>query len=349
MSSQTRRVLRFVGPRRVSVDTEPLSPPAEDEVLVETVLSAVSPGTEKLIYRGEAPAGLAADSALNSLSNDLDFPLLYGYSCVGQVTDVGKEVSANWRGRRVFAFHPHVSRFTASPENLLPLPDDVSWTEGVLIPNAETAVNLLMDGAPVLGENVVVFGQGVVGLLTTALLSAHPIGALYTVEPDSTRRTWSESLGADRSFSPEAEEALANTLQVSAEPQSIDGSTPEGADLVFELSGIPDVLNQALEVVGFDARIVLGSWYGTRRAPINLGGRFHRSRVSIISSQVSTIDPAYRGRWSKERRMETVLDLLPDLEGEAFVEDPEPLDRAPDVYDQLDRGEGPVQPVFHYR
>ena len=349
MSSTLRRVLRFVEPGRVSVDTESLEPPDAGEVRVETVLSAVSPGTETLVYRGEAPSGLPADAALESLSGGLDFPLLYGYATVGRVTEVGDAVSAEWAGRRVFAFQPHVSHFTTAPETLIPLPDDVAWTDGVLIPNTETAVNLLMDGAPVLGERVVVFGQGVVGLLTTTLLSTYPIGDLYTVEPVPGRRERSEVLGAQRSFSPESREALFDALQLTdPEPRAVEGSRYEGADLVYELSGRPETLNHALDVVGFDGRIVLGSWYGTRRAPIDLGGRFHRSRVSIVSSQVSTVAPAYRGRWTKSRRMQTVLGLLPDLEPRTLVGDPVSIEDAPDVYDRLDRGAGPLQPVFHY-
>jgi len=344
-----RRVLRFVGPGRVSVDTEPLSSPEKDEVLVQTVLSAVSPGTEKLVYRGEAPADLVADSDIEALSDGLTFPLRYGYTTVGTVVDAGSAVSPEWIGRRVFGFQPHVSHFTASPDALIPLPDEVAWADGISIPNVETAVNLLMDGAPILGERAVVYGQGVVGLLTTALLSRHPIEDLYTVEPDAERREQSTSFGADRSFAPTSSGALSDALDLSGvEPREVDGHHYEGADLVFELSGQPDVLNHALDVVGFDGRIVLGSWYGTRRAPIDLGGRYHRSRVSIISSQVSTVAPRYRGRWNKNRRMQTVLDLLPELDLSALVADPVPVDEAPEVYERLDRGEGPLQPVFHY-
>ena len=325
-----------------------MSPPGEEDVVVETVLSAVSPGTETLVYRGEAPE-FAADSEIDALSGGLDFPLQYGYAAVGTIVDVGSGVSNDWIGRRVFGFQPHASHFTASPDALIPLPKEVTWAGGSLIPNVETAVNLLMDGAPVLGEHALVYGQGVVGLLTTALLSRHPVGRLYTVEPDPTRREWSMSLGADRSFAPASLDALLEALDVtSAEPRPVEGQQYDGADLVYELSGQPDALNQALGVVGFDGRIVLGSWYGTRRTPIDLGGRFHRSRVSIVSSQVSTVAPEYQGRWNKHRRMQTVLDLLPELEIQSLISDPVSIERAPDVYEQLDRGEGPLQPIFHY-
>jgi threonine dehydrogenase-like Zn-dependent dehydrogenase len=221
--------------------------------------------------------------------------------------------------------------------------------EGVLIPNTETAVNLVMDTAPVLGENIVVFGQGVVGLLTTALLARHPLGALYTVEPKAARRERSTAFGADRSFPPDAGDALSDALDLSHHgPQSVEGVAAEGADAIIELSGRPGVLNQALEIIGFDGRILLGSWYGTRRAPIDLGERFHRSRVSIVSSQVSTIASKYRGRWNKDRRMNTVLDLLPEMDAQTLIGEPVSIHQAPVIYDRLHQGDAQLQPIFKY-
>ena len=350
MPPQTRRVLRFVAPRTVSVETEPRPEPGPGEVLVETALTAVSPGTEKLVYRGEAPSTLAADPEIAALEEGLDFPLTYGYAAVGEVVHLGADVPERWRHRRVFSFQPHVSHFVASPDALLPIPGDTSDIDAVLTPNVETAVNFCMDGRPMIGERVVIFGQGTVGLLTTSVLSRHPVGALYTVEPDPDRRARSEARGADRAFAPADDSALAEALDLrhaDASPASEAGY--EGADLIFELSGQPDVLNQALAVAGYDARIVLGSWYGTRRAPIDLGGRFHRSRVSIVSSQVSTVRPAYEGRWTKDRRMDTVLDILPTLSPGALATEPAPLEEAGRVYEELDREEGgTLQPVFRY-
>jgi threonine dehydrogenase-like Zn-dependent dehydrogenase len=266
------------------------------------------------------------------------------------VIELGPEVPDHWEGRRVFSFQPHVSHFAAAPEALIPLPDALEDEDAVFLPNVETAVNLCMDGRPMIGEDVVVFGQGVVGLLTTALLADHPVGRLYTVEPLPTRRTRSATLGADRTFSPEELSALAERLEVRhPDAQEARDGRYEGADLIYELSGRPQVVNQALSVAGYAARVVLGSWYGERAAPIDLGGRFHRSHLEVRSSQVSRVPPRLRGRWTKSRRMDAALRLLPDLCPSTLITEKAPLDQAASVYRRLDAGdEDLLQPIFHY-
>lgn len=351
----SRTVIRFDAPRSVEVMTESMASLDPDEVRVETALTAVSPGTELLVYKGEAPSGLSSDPSIEALSGELSFPITYGYAAVGRVVDVGSNISHvdDWLGCRVFSFQPHVSAFDASPDVLTPLPEHVSFMDGVMIPSVETAVTLAMDGKPTVGEKAVVFGQGPIGLLTTALLSEYPLDQLYAVDPLSDRRTRAESRGADRAFAPAAvSDDLAPALNcASAEAPEVDGAEYEGADLVYELSGQPAVLDQAISVAGFDARILVGSWYGSNTAPLDLGGRFHRSRIDISSSQVSSIAPAYRGRWTKARRLELVLDLLPTLEpGSLISEHVSPTD-APTLYRHLDEegGEDLLQPVFQFQ
>ncbi len=349
MSSRSRRVVTFTGPHEVTVVEEALDDPGPQEVRVRTQFSAVSPGTETLLYRNQAPPG-ALDPTIDALQGDVRYPVRYGYAAVGRVEAVGGDVPHQWKDRRVFAFHPHASAFNASPDTLVPLPDAVSTRDAVFIPNLETAVNLLMDGGPGIGERVVVFGQGVVGLLVTSLLSRYPTSQCLTVEPDGRRRGLSRTRGADRVFDAEALDELRSVLGISrVDAVDAAGGTYEGADLVYELTGRPDVLNDALAVTGFDGRIVVGSWYGTRRAPVDLGARFHRSRIRIVSSQVSTIAPAHRGRWSKERRMQTVLNLLPSVQPSALITEVRDVEDAPSVYAELAGGEGaPLQPVFAY-
>jgi threonine dehydrogenase-like Zn-dependent dehydrogenase len=174
---------------------------------------------------------------------------------------------------------------------------------------------------------------------------------VLTVEPEEKRRERSETLGAHASF--DVEDDLADLRSV-LDIEGID-ATPaedgryEGADLVYELSGQPAALDDALSITGFDGRIVVGSWYGTKRAPINLGERYHRSRISIQSSQVSTVDPHLQGRWTKTRRMQTVLRLLETIQPGRLVSDVVPVDEAPSVYERLAAGDPDLlQPVFRY-
>ncbi len=149
-------------------------------MLVETVCSAISPGSEMLVYRGQFPKNLVDSN--DSLSSELQYPVAYGYACVGRVVKISKEMRRRWLGRLVFAFQPHTSHFLATPDELIPLPDGMSPEMACFLPNMETAVNFVQDSAPILGEQVLVFGQGIVGLLTTVLLMEFPLASLVTCD-----------------------------------------------------------------------------------------------------------------------------------------------------------------------
>jgi len=324
----TRRSLYFVGPGEVDVRHEAIGEPAVDEVRVKTETSAISPGTELLIYNDAVPSDLAADVHLDALSGSLSYPLQYGYATVGRIEAVGDAVDDSWLDRRVFAFHPHESHFFAPPDELHPIPDEISAAAATLLPTVETACTLVQDGNPRLGERVVVFGQGLIGLATTALLGQFPV-ELITVDPIERRRELSEQLGATESVHPDT---LGDAVQL---PGGSTGSEPQGADLCYELSGNPAALNSAVEATGYDGRIIVGSWYGTKLTELDLGGRFHRSRISISSSQVSTIDPSLRGRWDRARRMALAWDRLADLPVDELLTDQYHIESAPDAYARL--------------
>jgi threonine dehydrogenase-like Zn-dependent dehydrogenase len=206
----------------------------------------------------------------------------------------------------------------------------------------ETAVNLVHDGAPLLGERVVVFGQGIVGLLATALLSKLSPALLITLDRHELRRQASLAAGAHVSLDPLAAETAGALSEL------LNGE-PTGADLVFELSGVPQALNQAIEAAGFDGRIVVGSWYGTKSAPLDLGGRFHRQRIRMISSQVSTIRPGLSGRWTKSRRFEVALKQLSEVQPERWITQRIPVERAQEAYQLIDQHpEQTIQVLFTY-
>ena len=334
----TERALVFTGEREVSVRSVETPAPDEDEVVVDTDLSAISSGTELLVYRDQAPSGVTADASLETLNGDLSYPLQYGYSLVGTVVDAGSDVDDAWIDREVIAFHPHQTRFSATTDCLTPLPSDLDRRAGVLFPSAETATNFLLDGAPKVGERVVVFGAGVIGLCTTRLLAEFPLDSLVVVEPQSSRRELALSFGADEAVPPEDADALFD---------AVDGDA--SADLVYELSGQPAVLDDAVDVAGYDSRIVVGSWYGSKRSPLDLGGSFHRDRIDITASQVSTIDPTLRGRWSQDRRTHTALENLRAIDHEALITDVVSFDRAADAYERLDeRRAGTLQVLLSY-
>ncbi|NLV09549.1 zinc-binding alcohol dehydrogenase [Halomicrobium sp. HM KBTZ05] len=317
------QTLYFTAEREAAIRDRPARDLDAEAVRVETAVSAISAGTELLIYRGDAPEELVADEELDALSGDLAFPLSYGYAAVGTVVDTGSTVADDWRGRRVFAFNPHETSFTAPVSAVVPVPQTMDTETAAHLPSVETAVNFALDGQPRVGERVVVYGAGTIGLCTTSVLASFPLAELVVVDPVEQRRALAERFGADRAVAPGDEIGFADR-------------EPDGADLVYELSGNPEALDDAVGTVGYDGRIVVGSWYGTNRADLGLGGRFHRDRITIESSQVSTIAPELRGRWSNERRLETALEHLDDITTDALVYDRVPFASAPEAYRRLD-------------
>jgi 2-desacetyl-2-hydroxyethyl bacteriochlorophyllide A dehydrogenase len=332
-----RTSLYFTGPRTVEQRRSTVEI-SDEEMVVETRVSAVSAGTELLIYRGEAPTDVPADETLEALDSDLSYPVKYGYAAVGDVVATGDGVADEWLDRTVFAFNPHESRFTTTPDAVVPLPDAVGAERMAMAPSVETATSLVLDGRPRVGERVVVFGAGVIGLCTVGVLSSFPLDRIVAVDPVAPRRECAVELGADRAVAP------GDVADV------VDGwSEPEGADLVYELSGQPATLEAAVEAAGYDGRVVVGSWYGEKVATVDLGTDFHRDRISVESSQVSTLAPETRGRWTKARRMDTALDRLADLNLGSLVTHRVPFAEASDAYRLLDEGTGdPLQVLLTY-
>jgi 2-desacetyl-2-hydroxyethyl bacteriochlorophyllide A dehydrogenase len=218
------------------------------------------------------------------------------------------------------------------------LPHDLSPEEGVLFANAETAVNVLLDAHPSLGDRLLIFGQGVVGLLVTQLALKTGAARVMTVDPVGRRRALSSALGAE-ALSPD-EDLIRRVHDVT------DG---RGADIVIEASGNPAALAQALECVAREGTIVVCSWYGTKPVSLPLGERFHRGRIRIVSSQVGSINPALSARWDRERRARLTRDFLPQLQLADLITHRIPFERAEEAYELLDRRpEEAVQVVLTY-
>ena len=339
-----RRAVIFAAPYTIDVHEEQVPEPREGQLLVQTLVSAISPGTEMLVYRGQMPADIPLDATISALDGAFAYPLKYGYAAVGRVIACGRGVDAGWQNRLVFAFHPHESHFLAAPQDVLPVPDGVAPETAVFLPNMETAVSFVMDGRPVIGEQVAVFGQGIVGLLTTALLAQLPLARLVTLDRYPLRRQWSSRLGAYLSLDPAEPSIQAHLL---AELQQ-DGVLT-GADLAYELSGHPAALDQAIAAVGFGGRLVIGSWYGSKPVNVQLGGHFHRSHMQVISSQVSHLAPRWHGRWTTARRLQVAWKQLTHCHPADLITHRFPIAAAAEAYRLIDqRPDQTIQVLFSY-
>jgi threonine dehydrogenase-like Zn-dependent dehydrogenase len=317
-----------------------MEPPGFGEMTIETRMSAISAGTEMLFFHDMVDKGMVLDTEIDSLDQEFRYPFKYGYSSVGEVSDTGQNLPRALEEQLVFSFHPHESRYNCSLDDVLSIPEDIGPEDAVFMPSMETALSLVMDAHPVMGENIVVLGQGVMGLLVTSLLSRMSPSHLLTVDPIESRRRRSLEMGADESV------GTSNGMEETMDHMDLDGVGP---DLIVELSGNPEALNTAIRVSGFEGRIVIGSWYGKKRADLVMGERFHRNRLRLISSQVSHIRPSLSGRWDKQRRTSLAWRMIEEIEPSRLITHRFDIGEAQRAYDMIDREKDKLmQVVFTY-
>lgn len=317
------RAVQFTAPRRVDlVRVELPEHIDETSVTVRTLYSGISGGTEMLAYRGELDAGTVLDETLTGFSGTFRYPFRYGYSCVGEVEQGTRDVPA---GSLVFAFHPHQERFVAPAGDVVRLDDGADPRDATLFPLVETALQLSLDAGAVQQENVVVLGLGAVGVLTAALLGAAGAHVL-AVEPVEWRRDLAASLGITAVDPADVQDLVA------------EATGGRGCPLVVELSGAPAALTTALPLLAHEGTALVGSWYGTKQVQLPLGAEFHRRRLTIRSSQVSTVPAALQVRWDVPRRRAAARDLLRALPVSTLATTTFPVAEAAAAYEAIDRG-----------
>ncbi len=320
------RELWFTGPHQVEVLTQ--SDPPElvpGQIRARALASGISQGTELLLYQGEGPTPF--DPSLDTPGAPT-YPRRYGYAWVGEVVE--STSAAHAVGARVFALAPHGDEHCLNAEQARLLPDDVPAPCAVLAANLETAINVVWDAGVAFGDDVVVVGGGVVGLLIGHVAKKSGARRVSLLEPSERRQRAGLALGFDDACGPEQAGALS-------------------ADVVIEASGNPATLDLAIRLARDESLVVVASFYGQRVAPVALGADFHRRRLSLRASQVSRLPPSRGPGWSLTRRFELVADLLknPDLDG--LIDAAVPLSEAPATYARLARDPGAaLQTVFSY-
>jgi 2-desacetyl-2-hydroxyethyl bacteriochlorophyllide A dehydrogenase len=327
------RAVHFVAPRRVELREVEVPDPSEGRILVATEWSGISSGTELLAYRGEVDPDLPLDETLGALAGTFAYPFRYGYSAVGRVV---RPAGPFREGQRVFAFHPHQDRFVTDAGDAVAV-DDLDPRAATLYPMVETALQVALDAAPRLGETVVVAGLGAVGILVAALLGRTGAVVLGS-EPEPARRAAAAAFGA-RAVTPDAAAEV-----VAAE------TSGRGADLVVEASGNPQALAAALSLLAHEGTALVCSWYGTKPVTLPLGAAFHRRRLALRSTQVSTLPAALSARWDRRRRAELAWRLCRELPLSALATHAFPFERAAEAYACADRkDDGLIHAALRYQ
>jgi len=320
------RAFWIAAPGRGEIRAAPLSPPGPGEVAVRARISAVSRGTESLVFRGRVPPSEYRVMRCPFQEGDFPAPVKYGYASVGVVDrDPGGDPGsgdAPAQGQRVFCLYPHQDRYAVPLDAVLALADDLPDRRAALAANMETAVNALWDAGPRLGDRIAVVGGGVVGCLVAALAAHIPAASVELVDVNPARADTAARLGA-RFAAP-------------------DAAAPD-ADIVFHASGTADGLATALRLAGEETTVLELSWYGDAAVAAPLGAAFHSRRLTLRASQVGAVSRARRARRSRRDRLALALELLRDpafdclITGQsAFADLPETMARlAADPGDEL--------------
>ena len=332
MRIRMARAVRFTGPRQIEIEEIELPEPSDGEVLVRTEYSGISGGTEMLAYRGEIDPTTPLDETLGALSGTFAYPFSYGYSCVGQVEDSFAELG---EGTLVFGFHPHQDLFVVDAGDAISV-EGTDPRVATLLPLVETALQASVDAGAQIGDVVMVQGLGVVGILTGALVrraGAVVIGS----DPLAWRRKAATDFGV-RAVAPDEVRGVA-----------FEASEGRGAAVVVEATGNPEALADALAVLRPEGTALVASWYGMKNVTLPLGEEFHRRRLVIRSTQVSSIPAAQRARWDRRSRLESARALLDELPLHLLATHEFPFDRAAEAFAAIDRGEeGLVHAALRY-
>ena len=287
MTIDYARAYWVTAPGQGALREEILSPPGPGEVLVRTLYSGISRGSEALVFRGEVPVSEYGRMRAPFQAGEFPAPVKYGYISVG-VVEQGPPALA---GRTVFCLYPHQDRYVVPSDAVHPLPETVPAGRAILAANLETAVNGLWDSGAKIGDRITVIGAGTLGCLVAWLAARIPGCSVELVDVNPDRAQVAAALSV----------AFATPQQASAE-----------VDRIIHTSGSAEGLKRALEIGAFEALVTELSWYGSSLVPLPLGAEFHARRLTIRSSQVSAVATTQRPRWDPWRRMQLVLQLLAD-------------------------------------
>jgi len=289
----------------------------------------ISSGTELKIFKGNFDDDAALDVNIKDMEDErMAYPLSYGYCLVGVVVDCGSDVSRQgFMGKTVFTFSPHSSHVVTDADAVQIVPSGIDPKDAIFMPSVETALSLVHDAHVRVGENVAIYGQGLIGLLVTALLSqgksdasSGRFNSITTFDMIPDRLAASSKMGASQALVPGK------------------NSQKGGFDVAIEVSGNARALQSAIDQTLNGGRVIVGSWYGNKDVSLKLGIDFHRSHKTVQTSQVSEIPAELSRLWSKERRFAYTWDLVKQIRPSRLLTKILTLEDAQEAYEALDGG-----------
>lgn len=294
-----------------TLQTASLDKFGKDYLLVKSLYSLISTGTERLVAMGKVPIAMHQSMAVPSMDGSFDFPVKYGYSLVGQVLSEG-----DLAGQIVHLLHPHQDLLQTENQFTSIVPKEIPAKRAALASNMETALNAIWDSGVSVGDKVVVCGFGMIGGLVASVLSLMPAVKVVVIERNAYRIQQAKEMGF-----------LVN-------PSKLDRF-----DYSFHTSGSSAGLQTCIEAVGMEGKIIELSWYGTKPVEVQLGASFHQQRKQIISSQVGHIPFSKSARWDYVRRKGVVWELLKNPVFDRHITEEVPFKESPNFFNELRKGD----------
>lgn len=304
------RAFWVVAPEQGKIRSVCLPQCTQGDVKVRTLFSAISLGTESLVYKGSVPVSEYQRMRAPFQQGEFTFPVKYGYINIGVIEDGPAESI----GQQVFCLYPHQTHYVIPLKYVTPLPANIPAERAILCANMETALNVLWDAAPCIGDHITVVGAGVLGCLVAWLAAQIPGCNVELVDINPGRADIAETLGTEF------------RLPVHASNER---------DLVIHASASEQGLNLALRLAAFESTVVELSWYGAKAVSVDLGGAFHSKRLQIRSSQVGHVATPQRARWDYQRRLDLALSLLTDPRLDQLITGESHFDELPATFDLL--------------
>ncbi len=308
------RKLVHVNPETSRLESAGYSFEPGNELVIRSLASLVSLGTERLVARGKVPGESYAAMKVPGMEGSFSFPCTYGYSLVGKVIEGPPQL----KEQRVHLMHPHADRVIAEQSAISAVPERIPDHRATLASNMETVLNALWDSRMSGGEKVLVVGYGLIGALIASLVKAKEPKELFICDPDPAKKSLAANLGFNH--------------------QTPGQVLKDHYDIVFHCSASGAGLQTAIDSAGFEGKVIETSWYGTREVCLKLGGSFHYMRKMIISSQVSSIPGHMKEDWDFDKRKKYIWQVLRDPWYDQLITRTIPFEDAPDFFNDLRKG-----------
>ena len=252
-------------------------------VLVKTIYSGISKGTEKLVSSKLVNKDQFELMKAPFQEGSFDLPIKYGYINIGKIIDGPKKML----NKNIFSLFPHQSLYEIPIKNISVLPNR-NIKKFLLTANMETAINIFWDSMPNKKDKIIIIGLGSVGILTAYYFQLRKFNQVYVYDSNLKKKS------------------IAKYLKF----KFIDFNKIKSADIVINTSSDYNILANSMKILSNEGKFIEASWYGNKKGLINLGGHFHSKRLKIISSQVSQIPIHLKDKYDFNKRLKLAINAL---------------------------------------